>query len=558
MGALHKSNFTRQLRAIAAKYPADVLEEALKRVQDRSLEAAPANIERNDVRERARRDFKFFLQEYLGHYFTDEFGEQHLEVIADVQKFRKAGGAKRPPIRMTLAMSRGFGKSTLLSLGAVLWNLINGTWRFPVIISSTKDAAKGFLAAIIEEIEDNEKLAEAFPELGPQIDAKGQTVSWKDHDIAMQGGFRILAVGFLNAIRGKRKKQFRPDVLIVDDPDEEKDVNSQTTMLRKYRWFERAALKLGTAWGIDVLMSYTTIAANCVGEYVYNHKTRYRDWIKKKFHALKQDPETGEWRSTWEAGAPTETLIKEREEDPITFAQERQNEPIPEVDQVFKGKVQKYHFHAPATWEGWRLALAVDPSLGRNSKGCPSAIIGAAEAPDGQLYQIYEDVALRSPDVLLEAIIDALTCGFPWTVAGTDTSGNQQHFLDRLEDRIREHNIQNPSNKIQIPLFGLQDGGGADSAKIARITTSLQPRCASGLLKIREDSVRLYDDLNEFPYRGLDSADALEYAIRLLCGDKRGQVFIPGTGPQAPGQQPGGKSIDQILAARMRRVGLRV
>ena len=55
----------------------------------------------------------------------------------------------------------------------------------------------------------------------------------------------------------------RPDSIVIDDPDEYSDVESQTTMQRRYRWLERSALKTGSVLaGLDVIIVYTTIAEN--------------------------------------------------------------------------------------------------------------------------------------------------------------------------------------------------------------------------------------------------------------------------------------------------------
>lgn len=179
----------RRLKALFDRYPADVVKEGLRIYRERQKEEQ-LSPEAKNRRTKACADFMFFIRTYFGHDTEVEFGPQQLEVIEAVQEYR--GKKDRKPLKLMVAMSRGFGKSTLLALMGLLWLVVTGTWKFPIIISSTLDSAKGFLQSIIEEVENNEKLRKDFPELNPKIDGKGQTVSWKDSDIVMVGAFVAL------------------------------------------------------------------------------------------------------------------------------------------------------------------------------------------------------------------------------------------------------------------------------------------------------------------------------------------------------------------------------
>ena len=465
-------------------------------------------------------DFRYFLDYYFGHYFPVEFGEQQLELIETIQKFKfKRRGRK--PRKVLRALSRGFGKSTILSLAGVIWLMLRGEWKFVILISSSLENAKDFLRKIVEEVEDNHKLTDDFPELSPAIDAKGQNVSWKDTDIVFAGNFRIIAKGFLNAIRGKRHKQYRPDALIFDDPDEEKDVSSESTMIRKYRWFDRAALKLGSQWGIDVIVAYTVIAPNCVGEIIFNDEIKYPpgEWDKRKSSALVV--KNGKEVSSWEKGISTTQLLEERLKDPIMFAQERQNEGIAEIDQVFKGTIQTYEFSPTIIKPDWKLTLAVDLSLGKNETSDFSAIVGTSLSPQGYYRHIYDDIKRRRSDDIMKDIIRALLL-FNWNVLGIEVNGGQAHFVDSFKRSLARFNSASPQDrmaefgiatdkKIIIPIEEIDSAGD----KIARIKANLQPLIKGGLLQIRNDSDLLFKMLNEFPYAKKDGPDALDMSIRL-------------------------------------------
>lgn len=473
-----------------------------------------------------RGSFRFFLRHYFSHYFPKAFGPQQEQLIRDIQKLRSKS---RNPVKMTRALSRGFGKSTILTLCGTLWLILTHTWKFPIIISSSLESAKGFLQAIIDECEDNYELLDHFPELRPKKDQKGQNVSWKDGDIVFSGGARILAKGFLNSIRGKRRKESRPDALLIDDPDEEKDVASESTMVRKMRWLDRAALRLGGAWGLDVILAYTTIAPNCVGEQIYTDNQKYGNWNRKKFKAIEVDRHGNEY-STWPEVWSLQALQEEREQDPVGFAQERQNEPLAEVDQRFKGLIQVYQYPPVHTWEGWQLALAVDLSLGRSEKSDYSAIIGVGLSPEGIFHEVYSDIQRRLPDAIERDLLQAIQL-LPWNACGIESNANQEYFLLNFKRQVQVFN-QTAPKKILIPIVEINN----TSDKEARVTGALQPLVASGLLKLRNDSRILFDQLNEFPYRHKDGPDALEMAVRLIRempGPKVARSNAPKTLPNA-------------------------
>jgi len=468
---------------------------------------------RNEAKQKPLADFKTFIHTYFSHYITAEFGLCQNQLIQDVESFRNR--QTRKPIRKTRAMPRGFGKSSIITLFGALWLVLNGEHKFVIILSSSKNTAMGFLQAIIDEVEQNDKLVDDYPQLKPAIDFKGQTVAWRDSEIVFANGVRIMALGWLNSVRGLRKKNHRPDFIICDDPDEEKDVNSETRMDRKYRWFDRAVLRLGGILGVDVFVNYTTISENCVGEYIYKNDQKYSDWDRKKFKAIEVDPVTGKEYSTWEQGAPLAMLQAEREADPLGFATEKQNEPLPEASQKFKDRIQVYTFPPTEDWKGWRLAIACDLSLGRNEQSDYSAIVGVAMSPEARFYQIYEDIQRRSPDQIERDLLAALLM-FPYSIGGIETSGNQSYFLgENMNSGFRkvlaDYN-RATDRKIATPFVGIDSKGDKNSRIIGR----LQAPIATGLLKLRSDSILLYKQLNEFPHGFKDGPDALDMAYDLL------------------------------------------
>ena len=569
---------------LLARYPLDVVEQCLPEIRARlkdELSGSAPEDPRRLLRAECKRDLNRFAQEFFSHYFSEEFGPLQKELFAMAQAYGTAK-SRRSPIKTSVAIPRGFGKSTIMTLIVPIWLVCAGVWRFPVIISSNRALAVDFLRYIIAEVEQNDKLTDYFPELLPQIDNKGQTVSWKDDDIVMSGGARFIARGFGNSIRGQRNRSARPDALLIDDPDEEKDVASEATMKRKIRWFERAALRLGSGWGCDVLMAYTTVANNCIGEYIYNHKERYLDWQKIKKGAMRM--EKGEWVSNWPTnpGFTTEILLAEKAKDPLMFAQEMMNDPLPEEDQKFKGHIQTYEYAEIRSFEGWRLALAVDLSLGKSEKSDYSAIIGVGMSPGGQYREVYSSISRRRPTQIKEELFTVLSM-LPWDICGIEDAGNQDHFVDLAREDYERHNAElyervkdykrmirdEPARAVElqpvvddlerrrytVPIVGIPTSGD----KIRRIVGSLEPLITTGTLRLRSDSEMLIGQLSEFPHGFKDGPDALEMAVQLI---RRYDDFRPKQAKVAEAYVPErklrtGGDVHKARHQRMMRGGMR-
>ena len=459
---------------------------------------------------------KDFINKYFSHYITSPYGTIQDRLIESVEKLQNRH-LRTYAIRQSIAAPRGFAKSSIVTLFGILWLVLKRDHRFVVILSSSKRTAQGFLQAIIDEIEQNELLIDTFPELLPEKDSKGQFTAWRDSEIVFSNGVRIMALGWLNRVRGLRKKSARPDLIIADDPDEEKDVESSTRMLRKYRWFERAVLRLGGVKPTDVFVCYTTIANNCIGEYIYNDRLKFGDWIKHKYKAI--EVINGKEVSTWDSAYPIEVLQKEREDDPLGFATEKQNEPLPEIEQIFKGLIHTYTY-PPKNLIGSKC-LAVDLSIGKSETSDYSAIVGTILNEDGKYLEIYNSIERRPPSKIVIDLIDALRL-IKWDLCGIEIVGNQEHFLDLFKGELAKYNqLQEKENRITTPITGINNTGD----KIKRIST-LQILVKTQWLLLRDDSALLYKQLDNFPHDKKDGADALEMSVSLHKEVNKGKVIM--------------------------------
>ena len=194
------------------------------------------NLRRRKV---CQKDFKKFCREYFPAAFTLPWSDDHLKVIAKIERAVKHGGL------FAHAMPRGSGKTTLTEIASV-WAVLYGYRPFVCLIGATAERARSMLESIKTELECNELLLADFRREVFAIHAlerihnraNGQTcqgaptrITWTADKIVMPtvsgstaGGSIITVTGLEGGnIRGQKHKLadgsiLRPSLVILDDP----------------------------------------------------------------------------------------------------------------------------------------------------------------------------------------------------------------------------------------------------------------------------------------------------------------------------------------------------
>jgi len=237
-----------------------------------------------------------FMRAYLPHYFKLEPSPMHEALATELERMAGDRGS-----RMAVAAPRGHAKSTLVTLGYVLWCVVYRRESFIVIASDTADQAQDHLAHIKAELEGNERLIEDFPEaceLPPGSGTRPPATRWRRDDIATRHGVRVYAVGSGQRLRGKRHQHARPTLIILDDVENEESVRSQEQRQQKTEWFTSTVTKAGTAWTNIVLVGTVlhsdSLLANALDP------CRMPGWRGMRFRAVIRWPERMDLWDRWE------------------------------------------------------------------------------------------------------------------------------------------------------------------------------------------------------------------------------------------------------------------
>jgi predicted phage terminase large subunit-like protein len=166
---------------------------------------------------------------------------------------------------------------------------LEGTESYIVIISDTFSQAQLPLEAIKEELEFNKRIAEDYPY------SAGRGPVWRQDRIRLRNGCLIEVFGTRGKIRGRKKGHQRPSLIIVDDPQNDENIESDVQRDKDQRWLDKAVLPAGNS-KTNYLMIGTALHRECL---VCNAE-RNPTWETHKFKAIIEWPRNAQYWKRWE------------------------------------------------------------------------------------------------------------------------------------------------------------------------------------------------------------------------------------------------------------------
>lgn len=142
---------------------------------------------------------------------------------------------------VTLAAPRKHAKTTSISLAYVLAAICFGFRDYILLISATEGLTVELLQSIRMEMTENEALIETFQIHGLSKDNEADIIGYIGNR-----RFRILAKGGEQKLRGIKWGTKRPNLVIVDDLEDDEQVRSQDRREKLRKWFFEALLQVGS------------------------------------------------------------------------------------------------------------------------------------------------------------------------------------------------------------------------------------------------------------------------------------------------------------------------
>lgn len=173
-----------------------------------------------------------WLKANFSHVTTAPFGTRHVRLW---EWFDALEPGLKPKARVDV-WPRGGAKSSSAEL-ATAWVGLNLKRRFVLLVSETQEQADKHVQAIATLFE-RLNIARA-------VGKYGSSKGWRRDQLRVCNGFNVAAFGLDVASRGIKLDQFRPDLIVFDDIDNQNDTNK--TIEKKIRTLTTAILPAGSS-----------------------------------------------------------------------------------------------------------------------------------------------------------------------------------------------------------------------------------------------------------------------------------------------------------------------
>lgn len=439
---------------------------------------------------RAAADPLYFCRMYLPHYFSHPFAPFHRELIELLTPRNRA------VVPVVVAAPRGFAKTTLVSFGYVLHQVLLGQRRFVVIGSDTADLATDLTGYLRLELTHNQRLKQDF---GPLTEAQGA-----EGDFIAGPQVRVLARGSGQRLRGLKHGRFRPDLVILDDLENDKNVKNPRLVKETLNWLNEAVYPALDPGGSLFIIGTVLAKRSALATLLSSPEEPYCRFTRRRYQALDQ-----EGNSLWPARHPVEELLRQKAlMGSAAFNKEKQNDPKDDEGLFQEAWLRTYH---PGEIEGKALGVAgfLDPSLAAGESGDFKAVISVGLDPDQQIFFVLDAYIRRSSvDQLVRAVLTR-QARHHYLVFGVEDNLFQRLLLDEFARASREA-------QVVLPLRGVTHR----LAKETRLA-GLSPLVERGLVRFcpsQGDQALLMEQLLHFPSPTVhdDGPDALEGAVSLL------------------------------------------
>ncbi|CBJ40030.1 phage protein (plasmid) [Ralstonia solanacearum CMR15] len=479
-------------------------------------------------RERAWNDYEFFCRTYFPHYVpTPHFSlfQQFIfkrlpEVIDGLTDGREVHQAPR-----------GEAKSTYETQLGSLWCIVTGRKHMIGIIMNTEEQAAEMLESIKAELDSNPRLAMDFPE------ACGRGRVWQATTIVTANNRKVRIGGTGKKIRGMKHGPHRPDLIFLDDLENDDNVRDKAQRDKVESFVLKAVLGLaGPGGGMDVFWPGTSLHYDAA----INRVSRKPGWRRRVFKSIMQWPARMDlwdrWEGIYTAGAdddeakeaaessalafydankadmdagtvvswpevrPLYRLMCMRATDHDAFNQEQQNEAGNDDTAPFKN----IEFWVDRR-NDWIFFGAIDPSMGKSNKARdPSAIlVGGLDRQRMVLDVVEADVCRRVPDLIISRAID-LQAEYGCVTWSVEAIAFQEFLYTELLKRAALRGIPFPA----IP--------GPTGRDKALAILSLQPHFANRKIRLHRSQSTLIEQLKFYPEADHDDGpDGLEMLWRV-------------------------------------------
>lgn len=452
----------------------------------------------NKRKAKALKSFESFARIYFPHHIN--FNKKETSKFRNFIYKNITTLMNKHPI-LLFESYRGSAKTTIITRLLCLYSLICLDRKYSIIISSTASIAKESLETIKTELEDNSLLKSDFNITEGWL--------WSSEEVVFKVGEqakKIKVFGAGKKIRGTNFLSSRPDVIFLDDIENDENIQSKAQRDKDYSWFFKAILKLPSFINknVNIIIVGTRLhhdgliarLSEIYQSYKFQLITKFPPFFDeitkqnyKEFDYLAMELDD----SQADKLKVIETFLDNKE----SFYSEYQNEPLSLDGAIFSGYETFEVFPECSNYY-----IGIDPALGK-AKGDYFAITLLGQK-DNFFYASSFGYKLKPADMIEKIIALYLKYINFYPTIAIETIAFQEFFKDALKKEALKKGINLRVKELKNSV-----------AKELRLD-SLSPYLADKTIKVHVSSHLLIEELETYPKaRHDDLLDSLEMAFRI-------------------------------------------
>jgi len=449
---------------------------------------------------------------YFPHHFRSKSPPFHLKIIQECLKNRY----------LAMQCPRESAKSTLINFLYSAHNINFKKKRFIVLVQNTFSKAATSLDTIKTEYKTNAKLMEDY-----QVEIKKDLTG--DSILRHPDGFetRILCKGAeqIGSVRGEKFGAWRPDLIIIDDLEDDVMVRNpdQREFLR--RLYDDALIPAGDQELCQVIAIGTILHDDSLMAKLVS-LDHYKEYRKLFYIALYANQETKKLFSLWDEKWTVEKLLHMRKTKPDVFAKEYQGDPASGGRKQFNKEDFRYwqvqedhyvlfgkegHVVSKGALSDCKCAIGCDLAWEEKKTSDDTVLMPLLITPNADLLvdEYFNDKGVK-PDQL-EGLLFAMVLKYEKMTGKPVEVGFEKGKIEKINKWFLKQAMRRRNKFLSIKdIPWVHD-------KIGRIVTPLQPRYKQHTIYHKSGMEELEFQLTRIPSGTHDDLpDALQMGCRML------------------------------------------
>ncbi len=394
---------------------------------------------------------------------------------------------------------RGFSKTTIFN-AIVIWTILYELKKFIMYISESSTHAEQQLATVKNVFMTNALIRSVF---APVIPERKDGKRWTANFIECLNGVKVKALGRGGQIRGSNADADRPDLILVDDVEDEESVGTSEQRAKCRKWFQQAVLGCLPSPvrrpDATVFVAGTLLHEDALLQYLEKDP----QWTCMTFGAYDKQGEL-----LWPQHM-NEIALKRKKDSFIRmgnlagYYMEYHNTLRDDESSKFKDRYI-IHLHIPET-DFVSVALALDPAISKKKTAdlCAFAVTAMDNKGFISVLDILADRGIPGNEQV--ELFFMLSKKWNCTVRGIESVALQEVLIDWV----------NTSMHMQDHFFECLPIKHGNQKKTDRIEGLLQPRYAAGRVYHNRSFPEYESDLLNWPFCKKDRLDAVAMSVNL-------------------------------------------